>query len=106
MNTVSTQELISILEETNATLIDVRPIAAYNGWALQGEQRGGHIPGAKSIPLQWTQYMDWVEVLEEKNISKEKPIVVYGYNKEQSNEMTAKLVDLGYSDIMVYNNFI
>ena len=106
MNNVSTQELISILEETNATLIDVRPIAAYNGWALQGEQRGGHIPGAKSIPLQWTQYMDWVEVLEEKNISKEKPIVVYGYDKEQSNEMTAKLVDLGYSDIMVYNNFI
>lgn len=106
MTTLSTQELISKLEETNPILIDVRPIAAYNGWALQKEQRGGHIPGAKSIPLQWTQYMDWVEVLEEKNISKEKAVVVYGYDEEQSAGMAAKLIDLGYSDVRVYNTFI
>ncbi|MGM0546533.1 MAG: rhodanese-like domain-containing protein [Bacteroidota bacterium] len=105
MNTLSTQELISKLEETNAILIDVRPIAAYNGWALQDEQRGGHIPGAKSIPLQWTQYMDWVEVLEEKNISEEQSVIVYGYDDEQSTEMATKLADLGYSDVEVYNNF-
>ena len=28
--------------------IDIRPTAAYNGWALEGESRGGHIPGAIS----------------------------------------------------------
>jgi len=84
MNTLSTQELITSSEDANNILIDVRPIAAYNGWTLQNEQRGGHIPGAKSIPLQWTQYMDWVEVLEEKNISREQPVVVYGYNGDDS----------------------
>ncbi|PAU94771.1 thiosulfate sulfurtransferase [Aliifodinibius salipaludis] len=106
MNTLSTQELISKLEKTNAILIDVRPIAAYNGWALQNEQRGGHIPGAKSIPMQWTQYMDWVEVLEEKSISRDQPVVVYGYDENQSNEMYTKLIDLGYSDVEIYTNFV
>lgn len=106
MNILSTQELITTLKETDVTLIDIRPIAAYNGWALQNEQRGGHIPGAKSIPLQWTQYMDWVEVLEEKNITKGQPIIVYGYEEEQSAEMAAKLINLGYSNIHLYNNYI
>jgi thiosulfate/3-mercaptopyruvate sulfurtransferase len=106
MNILSTQELISKLEEANATLIDVRPIAAYNGWALQNEQRSGHIPGAKSIPMQWTQYMDWVEVLEEKNIREEQLVIVYGYDEKQSTEMATKLAHLGYSDVEVYNNFV
>jgi len=106
MNTLSTQELISKIEEINATLIDIRPIAAYNGWTLQNEKRGGHIPGAKSIPFQWTQYMDWVEVLEEKNITEEHPIVIYGYSAEDSSEMAKKLRKLGFQDVSVYNDFI
>ncbi|MDZ7691919.1 MAG: rhodanese-like domain-containing protein [Balneolaceae bacterium] len=63
---LSTSLLVKKLDQADSIIIDVRPIAAYNGWALQGEQRGGHIARAKSIPLMWTQYMDWVEVLEEK----------------------------------------
>jgi len=106
MNTLSTQELITSSEDANNILIDVRPIAAYNGWTLQNEQRGGHIPGAKSIPLQWTQYMDWVEVLEEKNISREQPVVVYGYNGDDSLQMAQKLDELGYQQVMTYNNFL
>lgn len=106
MNTLSTQELISKIEEINATLIDIRPIAAYNGWTLQNEKRGGHIPGAKSLPFQWTQYMDWVEVLEEKNITEEHPIVIYGYSAEDSSEMAKKLRKLGFQDVSVYNDFI
>jgi thiosulfate/3-mercaptopyruvate sulfurtransferase len=105
MNTLPTQELISKIEETNVTLIDIRPIAAYNGWTLQNEQRGGHIPGAKSIPLQWTQYMDWIEVLEEKNISREQHLVVYGYDSNDSLKMAQKLDALGYQQVMTYNHF-
>ena len=106
MNTLSTQELISKIEENNVILIDVRPIAAYNGWTLQNEQRGGHVPSAKSIPLQWTQYMDWIEVLEEKNISREQPVVVYGYDNDDSLQMAQKLEELGYGQITTYNHFV
>ena len=29
------------------------PIAAYNGWRLGAETRGGHIPGARAFPIAW-----------------------------------------------------
>ncbi|MEL7833099.1 rhodanese-like domain-containing protein [Fodinibius sp. Rm-B-1B1-1] len=106
MNTLFTQELIANIEETDAVLIDIRPIAAYNGWTLEGEKRGGHIPSAKSIPLQWTEYMDWIEVLEEKNIRKEQPVIIYGYTKENSTMMAQKLDKLGFQQIMTYNHFV
>ena len=38
------------LDDPGLTVIDVRPIAAYNGWRLGAETRGGHIPGAQGLP--------------------------------------------------------
>lgn len=106
MKKLSAQELINLQEKYNATLIDIRPIAAYNGWPLQNEPRGGHIPGAKSIPLEWTIYMDWVEVLEEKNITKEQIIILYGYSEVETQSMADKLLELGFDEVFVYNKFV
>ncbi|WP_212747610.1 rhodanese-like domain-containing protein [Fodinibius saliphilus] len=103
---LSTKEVVSKIEKENVQLIDIRPIAAYNGWALEGEQRGGHIPGAKSIPLQWTGYMDWVEVLEEKNITKNLPIIIYGYSGNTASTMAHKMRELGYGELFIYNSFV
>lgn len=104
---ISTETLFEKLEAgTDAIIIDARPIAAYNGWPLQGESRGGHIPGAKSIPLQWTRYMDWVEVLEEKNITKDRSLIVYGYNRDESVDMAKRLNDLGFTDVTIYSHFV
>ena len=41
------------LDDPALTVIDVRPIAAYNGWRLGAETRGGHIPGARAFPIAW-----------------------------------------------------
>lgn len=104
---ISTQTLFEKNRHPDdSVIIDSRPIAAYNGWALRGEQRGGHIPGAKSIPLQWTHYMDWIEVLEEKNITKERPLIIYGYSREDSIHMAEKLIDLGFHDVVIYPHFV
>ncbi len=103
---ISTRELTKFLENPETVLIDIRPIAAYNGWALKGEKRGGHIKGAKSIPLQWIRYMDWVEVLDEKNISKEQSVAVYGYTDAESSKMAEALFGLGFRDVSVYNRFV
>ncbi len=103
---VSTDQLQRFVNKSLGTVLDVRPIAAYNGWRLRDENRGGHIPNAKSIPLKWTRYMDWVEVLDEKNIKKSAPVVVYGYEKEEARSMAEKLLDLGYDDLRVYNKFL
>ena len=103
---LSTSSLAKRINDSNTILIDIRPIAAYNGWMLQNENRGGHIPGAKSIPFQWTQYMDWIEVLEEKKISSEQSVVVYGYDDDDSLQMARKLDELGYEHIAIYNHFV
>ena len=103
---ITTRELAGRLDDPKLILIDIRPIAAYNGWTLENEPRGGHIAGAKSIPFQWTHYMDWVEVLEEKNIKKDNSIVIYGYSGENSAIMADKLSKLNFSHVSVYNDFV
>lgn len=103
---ISTEQLYQRLNQQRERILDVRPIAAYNGWSLQDENRGGHIPGAKSIPLRWTKYMDWVEVLEEKQIEPDEPVTIYGYRPEQAEEMADKLTRLDYQKVRVYNHFL
>lgn len=105
-NEISTEELINSIQNPVYNLIDIRPIAAYNGWKLNREPRGGHIPGAKSIPLEWTRYLDWVEVLEEKQIEKDRPVIVYGYEDYQTENMAVQLISLGYSNVSIYNGFV
>ena len=87
------------------TVLDVRPAAAYNGWRLAGEPRGGHLPGARSLPLQWTRYMDWVEVVERKGLEPSRPTTVYGYTAEEGREMADKLERLGFTSVEVYDGF-
>ena len=67
-NRISTLELEKLIDNKDIKIIDIRPIDAYNGWKLGGENRKGHIKGAKTLPLKWTNYMDWIEVVRSKYI--------------------------------------
>ena len=60
--TISTTELRDRLGDPNLTIVDVRPLAAYNGWRLNGETRGGHIPGAVAFPSDWLTSVDAPEI--------------------------------------------
>ena len=55
---ISTDELRRRLADPTLTIVDVRPLAAYNGWQLEGEARGGHIPGAVAFPSAWLDSVD------------------------------------------------
>ena len=89
-NETTTKELITIMSALKGTsylgvekgssplqfkIIDVRPVDAYNGWKLHNETRGGHIPGAKSLPTKWLKYIDWIEIACHKNILPENELV-------------------------------
>src|SRR5699024_11718051 len=91
---ITTEAVFDIVKSSRGKVVDIRPLAAYNGWQLQNEARGGHIKSAKSIPLRWTRYMDWVEVLEEKNIREDEPVVIYGYENDGTWRMAEQLADL------------
>jgi thiosulfate/3-mercaptopyruvate sulfurtransferase len=105
ISTVSTEAFAQRASDPDHNLLDVRPMAAYNGWQLNGEPRGGHVPGAKSIPLQWTQFMDWVEVPDEKELDAEAPITVYGGTPEAAEQMADNFQRLGFEDVSVYDRF-
>ena len=103
---ISTQKLVTLLENNNTKLIDVRPIDAYNGWEMQNEKRGGHIKGAKSLPLKWNKYIDWIEIVRSKNISPEHTIIVYAYKDGDAKKMANHFSSAGYKNIHIYNHFL
>ena len=105
LSSVSTDTFARRAETPDHNILDARPMAAYNGWPQNGASRGGHVPGATSIPLDWTQFMDWVEVPEEKELSPETPITVYAEGRGEAEEMADYLIRLGFEDVSVYDRF-
>lgn len=103
--TISTAQLEEKRRNLDVQLIDVRPADAYNGWRLQNELRGGHIPGARSLPLKWASYIDWIEIIRNKNITPDQHIIVYGYQSEDSEYVAERFVKAGYDRVSVYNDF-
>ena len=103
---ISTQKLLGSLGQSDFVLVDIRPTAAYNGWPLEQERRGGHIKGATTIPLKWTKYIDFKDVLNTKGITQGKAIVIYGYDPENAEWLAQKLLESGYKNVSVYKNFL
>jgi len=80
---ISTEDLSQQLYDPGVTIVDVRPSAAYNGWRLNGERRGGHIPGAVSFPHAWLHTLDEAEIqrlLDAKGVVGHRTLVVYGHD--------------------------
>ena len=61
---LSTGELRLRLTDPDTVIIDVRPLSRFNGWRRSGEARGGHIPGAVSLPSSWLGLLDQSEILD------------------------------------------
>jgi thiosulfate/3-mercaptopyruvate sulfurtransferase len=102
--TITTTELRDRLLDPNVTVVDVRPIAAYNGWRLNGEARGGHIAGAVAFPSAWLHSVDQAEIekqLEAKGVTADRDIVVYGDGLEAA-AFVAKLRALGIDGAAIY----
>ncbi len=78
---VSTAELRTRLGESGLCIVDARPLPAYNGWRVEGDARGGHLPGAVAFPAGWLSRFDDAELvvaLESKGIAESTEVVVYG----------------------------
>jgi 3-mercaptopyruvate sulfurtransferase SseA len=85
-NEISTKQLEKVIGSRSHCICDVRPVDAYNGWTLEGEKRGGHIMGAKAMPISWTYEENWDEIMRNKGIMPNHRIVVYGYTKDDAME--------------------
>ncbi len=103
---ISTQSLHKLMDDSGTKIIDVRPVDAYNGWELNGERRGGHIAGAKSLPLKWTKYIDWIEMVDHKGIKSHHNLILYGYHKEDAEEVARLFLKAGFERVAIYPHFI
>ena len=103
--TISAAELRERLEDPGLTIVDVRPLPAYNGWRRSGEARGGHIPGAVAFPSAWLSSVDDVEVerlLHLKDIVPNQEVVLYGDDAEEVSALRTRLTDLGHDGVRTY----
>lgn len=103
---MSTREVVALLGNPSVHIIDVRPVDAYNGWKLAGEMRGGHIPGARSLPMKWFNYIDWIEIVRRKEIQPGNKIIIYGYSRKDAESAFKRFMNSGYSDINIYSGFL
>jgi 3-mercaptopyruvate sulfurtransferase SseA len=107
LNTViSTGDLAGRLGRPGTVILDVREAAAYNGWRLNGEARGGHIRGAVSLPLRVMQELsepDRRALLEQKRIRSDGTIAVYGVAEDDSAVVARWLRELGGGQVLVYS---
>src|SRR5436190_6066865 len=102
MTILTTAELQRCLDDPQLTIVDIRPLAAYNGWRLDGEARGGHIPGAVAFPAAWLRTEDDQEIgrqLDAKRITADREIAVVGAGAADAGEFVATLRDRGIEDV-------
>jgi 3-mercaptopyruvate sulfurtransferase SseA len=106
IQSITTLKLEELLSNEDIFLLDIRPSAAFNGWPLLRETRGGHIAGAVSFPVEWFGDLGnerAVKKLVEKGITKEKSIIVTGYGKLDTEAAVSHLESIGYSEIQIHS---
>lgn len=112
--TAGIDELETALGDENALIVDTRVSDAYMGWAVEGAERGGHIPGATDFSYRWldSPYSDTEnlegetreQVLEQaidaKGLSGKK-LFLYDVNGEDAQKVAQYLYGKGLEDIVL-----
>lgn len=103
---IATRALAEHLAHPAFVVVDVREMAAFNGWPLHGAARGGHIRGAVAFPLEWTAVVTGAalqRLLASKGITPRRTAVVYDVQRERSAAMAHLLRTLGYARVLTYD---
>ncbi len=99
---ISPKDLRRRLDDPELTIVDLRPIAAFNGWCLNDEPRGGHIPGAVAFPAAWIDSVDEPEIgrlLGEKRVTPDRAVVLYADRPEHTAALEARLIADGHGEV-------
>ena len=103
---ISTQALTGAMEDPACVVVDVREMAAFNGWRFHHEARGGHLRGAVAFPLEWTAVVQGTalqHLLASKRITPHRTVVVYDVQRHRSVAMAHRLRALGYARVLTYD---
>jgi thiosulfate/3-mercaptopyruvate sulfurtransferase len=95
---ITPDALYQRLDDPIVTIVDVRPLVAYNGWRQGEDARGGHIPGATAFPIAWLDTVDAPEIerlLAEKSVDAQRDVIVYGRGTDDAARFVAHLASVG-----------
>jgi thiosulfate/3-mercaptopyruvate sulfurtransferase len=95
---LSTGELRLRLGAPDTVIVDVRPLSRFNGWRRPGEARGGHIPGAVSLPNSWLGLLDQsdlLDLLKRKGIAEASSLILYGDEAGEVQVLREVLLEIG-----------
>lgn len=105
----TTEDVQSALKDGNSVVVDARSNDAYNGWALEGVSRGGHIPGATDftagglVSEQEDAEIILQRSLENKGLTPGKKVIVYDANGKDATAVAEYLMEKCITDISTYD---
>jgi molybdopterin synthase sulfurtransferase len=95
--TIDAPDLQARLDDDDLVVVDVRPLASYNGWREAGHARGGHIPGAAALPAAWLDSVDEAELrklIDRKGIAGAAQVIVYAADEAAAAAAAGRLAEL------------
>ncbi len=114
---VQRQDLAAVLGNPAVTLLDVRTVAEFDGCKLlPGIKRGGHIPGARNLPVEQLltpqtsdpqfSFLDsppaLFGVFTNFGLQSADRIIVYCQDGAKSSLASTALIDAGFTDVSLY----
>ncbi len=106
---ISLDEAKAYYDQGSYVFVDARLSDAYNGWALDGIERGGHIPNAVDFPFNWlavevdNKEEELSKVLEIKGITKDKNIIIYDTKGSNALQVYDYLKAKGYENLSLFD---
>ncbi|MPQ44478.1 sulfurtransferase [Clostridium tarantellae] len=105
---ITTDELKRNLGKSNWLIVDTRSNDEFNGWS-KNENTGGHIEGATDFSVNWliakgdNKEERLEKALKEKGLEKNKNIILYDTDLNNTKKVAAYLDKKGYKNLYSYN---
>lgn len=106
---ITLEEAKTYFEDDGYVFVDARINDAYNGWALDGINRGGHIPNAVDFSYNWltvdteNKEEQLSKALDFKGINKDKTIVIYDVKGTEALAVYDYLSEKGYENLKMFD---
>ncbi|MBM4765158.1 rhodanese-like domain-containing protein [Bacillus sp. B15-48] len=107
--TISIDDLQNNIGKEDWVIVDTRSNDAFNGWALEGEKRGGHIKGAVDFSAAWLDVVidsegeQLLDLLATKGMTKERNIVLYDANGKDAKTVANYLQEQGFENLAIFD---